>query len=696
MIDLAAPQQVQAGANAILPSPGHARAAANALLSASTAIWRRLRQAPALALMNILNGGPTPPTTWTARSSYLPVGGQKFREALAWEPRSSALKRVLGERRWSPAGATRAASPPTSRADDEAVQLILSAIEKAGYVPGEDVAIALDAAASELYREGAYVFHKSDQSRRSAAEMVDFYEGWVEKYPIVSIEDGLAEDDWEGWRLLTERLGDRVQLVGDDLFVTNTDRLAKGIEEGVANSILIKLNQIGTVTETLACIDLAKRNAYTQVVSHRSGETEDTFIADLAVATGFAARSRPAPSAARSGWPSTTDCCASRRSWRNPPAWPSTSREPAGCRKRQKTMRELVRAGHLRRFALAGLAAAFLSVAGCAYTTVTVTSPKPKLGPLVSTGLAAALPPVKDTPQRPGLARDPPIAEVRIFEPQIPQTLREGLVKNHLFAALPAPSQPEAAELTDRLDVVLTAFRMDKVNTNLWVVPHLILDGVALPAFAATTVVSKGQVDMGGYLLPSTAMGVTLQAKVFLFGEKNLKVMERPYLVELPLGSVSERELRESLRSSAGYGVRLGREEGQKVLAKFVETVSRDPYWAYVEDFRQLAEAEALVASREAPMVEKMAAARRVLRLLKPLIYTPEKAASSGMAPQGRGAHQGGQRHPRPAAGSGSQGPASGASGRRRRHLRLFDDRGVAAAWWKAPWPSGCWPWPAS
>ncbi len=286
-----------------------------------------------------------------------------------------------------------------------------------------------------------------------------------------------------------------------------------------------------------------------------------------------------------------------------------------------------MRAGHLRRFALAGLAAAFLSVAGCAYTTVTVTSPKPKLGPLVSTGLAAAMPPVKDTRQWPGMDRDQPIAEVRIFEPQITQTLREGLVKNHLFAALPAPSQPEAAELTDRLDVVLTAFRMDKVNTNLWVVPHLILDGVALPAFAATTVVSKGQVDMGGYLLPSTAMGVTLQAKVFLFGEKNLKVMERPYLVELPLGSVSERELRESLRSSAGYGVRLGREEGQKVLAKFVETVSRDPYWAYVEDFRQLAEAEALVASREAPMVEKMAAARRVLRLLKPLIYTPEEGS---------------------------------------------------------------------
>jgi enolase len=175
---------------------------------------------------------------------------------------------------------------PNLKDNDEAIRVILEAIEKAGYQPGEDIALALDAAASEFYREGKYVFHKSDGVQRDAAEMVDFYADWVEKYPLVSIEDGLAEDDWEGWSLLTERLGEKVQLVGDDLFVTNTERLARGIEEASANSILIKLNQIGSVTETLACIDLARRNGFTQVVSHRSGETEDTFIADLSVAVG--------------------------------------------------------------------------------------------------------------------------------------------------------------------------------------------------------------------------------------------------------------------------------------------------------------------------------------------------------------------------------------------------------------------------
>ncbi len=291
MIDLdGTPNKSKLGANAILGvSMATARAAANALL---VSLYRYLGGAYArllpMPMMNILNGGAHAPNNVDLQEFMIvPVGGQNFREALRMGAEVfHALKKVLGERRLVTSVGDEGGFAPDLKSNDEAVQLILSAIEKAGYVPGEDVAIALDAAASELYREGAYVFHKSDQSRRSAAEMVDFYEGWVEKYPIVSIEDGLAEDDWEGWRLLTERLGDRVQLVGDDLFVTNTDRLAKGIEEGVANSILIKLNQIGTVTETLACIDLAKRNAYTQVVSHRSGETEDTFIADLAVATG--------------------------------------------------------------------------------------------------------------------------------------------------------------------------------------------------------------------------------------------------------------------------------------------------------------------------------------------------------------------------------------------------------------------------
>ncbi len=159
-------------------------------------------------------------------------------------------------------------------------------MKEAGYTAGEDVVFALDPAASEFYHEGRYVFKKSGGPLRTAAEMIDLYKSWVDKYPIVSLEDGLAQDDWDGWAKLTAALGDRIQIVGDDIFVTNMERLARGVDEGVANAILIKLNQIGTLTETLECIDLAKRNAYGVVISHRSGETEDTFIADLAVATG--------------------------------------------------------------------------------------------------------------------------------------------------------------------------------------------------------------------------------------------------------------------------------------------------------------------------------------------------------------------------------------------------------------------------
>jgi enolase len=168
----------------------------------------------------------------------------------------------------------------------EAIELVLEAIQQAGYKPGEEVAIALDPATSEMFQDGKYVFKKSDKSAKSSEEMVRYWSKWARDYPIVSIEDGLAEDDWQGWKLLTQELGQRIQLVGDDLFVTNTERLEEGIEQGVANSILIKVNQIGTVTETLEAIELARRNGYTSVVSHRSGETEDTFIADLAVATG--------------------------------------------------------------------------------------------------------------------------------------------------------------------------------------------------------------------------------------------------------------------------------------------------------------------------------------------------------------------------------------------------------------------------
>ena len=163
---------------------------------------------------------------------------------------------------------------------------MLEAISQAGYTPGDDIAIALDPAASEFYRDGKYIFKKSDKSEHSSDDMVRFWAKWARDYPIVSIEDGLAEDDWDGWAALTQELGKKIQLVGDDLFVTNTERLRMGIERGVANSILIKVNQIGSVTETLDAIDLARRNGYTYVISHRSGETEDTFIADLAVATG--------------------------------------------------------------------------------------------------------------------------------------------------------------------------------------------------------------------------------------------------------------------------------------------------------------------------------------------------------------------------------------------------------------------------
>jgi enolase len=196
------------------------------------------------------------------------------------------LKKVLSKMGLSTAVGDEGGFAPMLPSNEAALDVVMQAIKAAGYEPGRDVAIALDVAASELYQNGEYVFKKGDGSRKSAEQMVDLYAGWVDRYPIVSIEDGLAENDWKGWTLLTERLHERVQLVGDDLFVTNVDRLGRGIEEGVANAVLVKVNQIGTLTETLQCIELAKGSAYGVVISHRSGETEDTFIADLAVATG--------------------------------------------------------------------------------------------------------------------------------------------------------------------------------------------------------------------------------------------------------------------------------------------------------------------------------------------------------------------------------------------------------------------------
>jgi enolase len=218
----------------------------------------------------------------------MPIGGEKFSDALRIGVETfHSLKSVLKKKGYNTAVGDEGGFAPNLKSNEEAVEVLLEAIEKAGYKPGADVVIALDPATSEMYRKDkkAYEFFKSDKSLKSAEQMVDFWENWINKYPIVSLEDGLAEDDWEGWQLLTKRLGDRIQLVGDDIFVTNTQRLAKGIELGVGNSILIKVNQIGTLTETLNAIEMARKAGYTSVISHRSGETEDTTIADIAVAT---------------------------------------------------------------------------------------------------------------------------------------------------------------------------------------------------------------------------------------------------------------------------------------------------------------------------------------------------------------------------------------------------------------------------
>jgi len=197
-----------------------------------------------------------------------------------------ALKKVLVKRKLSTGVGDEGGFAPDLASDEDALKVVVEAIESAGYAPGTQIAIAVDCAASELFKNGSYTFKKSGAGTRPADGMIELYSKWLEEYPIVSIEDGLSEDDWDGWAKLTSALGDRVQLIGDDLFVTNTERLARGISEDVANAILIKLNQIGTLTETLEAIELARANGYQSIISHRSGETEDTFIADLAVATG--------------------------------------------------------------------------------------------------------------------------------------------------------------------------------------------------------------------------------------------------------------------------------------------------------------------------------------------------------------------------------------------------------------------------
>ena len=217
----------------------------------------------------------------------MPVGAPSFSEALRWGVEVfHTLKGVLKKRGYNTAVGDEGGFAPSVKSNVEAIEVVLEAIQQAGYKPGEQIAIALDPAASEFFQDGKYVFKKSDKSTKSSEDMVRYYAKWVKDYPIVSLEDGLAEDDWDGWVLLTKELGGKIQLVGDDIFVTNIERLQQGIDKSVANSILIKLNQIGTVSETLDAMSLARRNGYTSVISHRSGETEDTFIADFAVATG--------------------------------------------------------------------------------------------------------------------------------------------------------------------------------------------------------------------------------------------------------------------------------------------------------------------------------------------------------------------------------------------------------------------------
>ena len=283
------PKKSKLGANAILAiSLATSRAAAAYL---DIPLYKYLGGPNALTLpvpmMNIINGGAHADNNVDFQEFMIvPVGAHAFHEALRMGAEIfHTLKRVLKAKGHATSVGDEGGFAPNLRSNEEAIETILEAITQAGYSPGSDCLLALDPAASEFYENKSYVFKKSDKRKLTSDEMVAFWKDWVEKYPIISIEDGLAESDWNGWKNLTDEIGARIQLVGDDLFVTNSEFLRKGIELGVANSILIKLNQIGTLTETLDCIELAKTHRRTAVISHRSGETEDPFIADLAVAT---------------------------------------------------------------------------------------------------------------------------------------------------------------------------------------------------------------------------------------------------------------------------------------------------------------------------------------------------------------------------------------------------------------------------
>jgi enolase len=295
-------------------TPTKSRLGANALLAVSMAAARAAAAAQRLPLykylarysgdassgrpgttlpvpmMNILNGGAHADNSVDFQEfMVMPVGAPSFSEALRWGVEVfHALKGALKKRGYSTAVGDEGGFAPNCKSNEEAIQVVLEAISAAGYKPGAQVAIAIDPAASEFYDKasGKYIFKKSDKSAHSSEEMASYWAGWAAKYPIVSIEDGMAEDDWSGWKLLTGKTGKKIQLVGDDIFVTNTEIFARGIKEGIANAILIKLNQIGTVTETIEAIEMARKAGYRSVVSHRSGETEDTFIADFTVAMG--------------------------------------------------------------------------------------------------------------------------------------------------------------------------------------------------------------------------------------------------------------------------------------------------------------------------------------------------------------------------------------------------------------------------
>jgi enolase len=293
------PNKSRLGANAILAvslAAAHAAAAEERL-----PLWRYLGGESAhvlpVPMLNVLNGGAHADNAVDFQEFMIvPVGATSFRDALRMGVETfHALKQTLHDREMSTAVGDEGGFAPDLGSNEEALTVLVEAIRAAGFVPGDQVAIALDPAVSELFKDGAYVLEHEGRTL-SAAELTDYWADLTERYPIISLEDGMDEEDWDGWRVLTERLGNGLQLVGDDLFVTNTERLQRGIDAGVANSILIKVNQIGTLTETLAAIRLARENGYTAVVSHRSGETEDVTIADLAVATGCGQIKTGAPS----------------------------------------------------------------------------------------------------------------------------------------------------------------------------------------------------------------------------------------------------------------------------------------------------------------------------------------------------------------------------------------------------------------